>query len=239
MAVTASETILVKKEKVSSDAWRFYFEKPSNFKYSAGQYIKLFLDVKNPDSRGKTRYFTLSSSPTEKHLLITTRILKSTFKLKLGNLKIGTTVKMRGPWGDFVLPEDTSKPLVFIAGGIGMTPFRSIIKFANESKLKNKITLLVSYKTPDQILFREELDNISKKSRSIKIITTITHSEAGNWQGETGRIDEKFIKKHIENLKNNLYYVAGPDPLVEAMKKLLIGMKISEKQIITDGFPGY
>lgn len=239
MGATTFRTKLLKKEKASTDAWKFYFERPSKFEYSAGEYIKLFLDIKKPDSRGKTRYFTLSSSPTEENLLVTTRILKSTFKLKLGSLKIGTAVKMRGPWGDFVLPKDTSKSLVFIAGGIGMTPFRPMFKFADKMKLTNNITLLASYKTPDQILFKKELEKISKKNPLIKIITTITQPERTSWKGETGRIDEKFLKRHIDNLKNNLYYVAGPDPLVEAMEKMLLGMKIPKKQIFTDGFPGY
>jgi ferredoxin-NADP reductase len=239
MAVVTFRTKLVRKEKASDDAWKFFFEKPSNFNYQAGQYIKLFLDIKKPDSRGKTRYFTLSSSPNEKHLLITTRILKSSYKLKLGSLKLGSIVKMRGPWGDFLLEPKEKRPLVFIAGGIGMTPFISMIKYAYEMKLDSKTTLLVSYKTPGQILFKDELEAVSKKTRSIRIITTITQPENSKWKGEIGRIDRNFIERHIANTRDNLYYVAGPDPMVEEMERLLISMKISKKQIMTDGFPGY
>src|SRR3989344_6120652 len=115
MFITTFRTKLLKKEKASEDTWKFFFEHPSNFSYEAGQYIKLFLNIKKPDSRGKTRYFTLSSSPSEKYLLITTRILKNTFKVKLGDIKLGTSVKMRGPWRAFILAGPSSKPLVFMA----------------------------------------------------------------------------------------------------------------------------
>ncbi len=243
MAVNTFKTALIKKEKASNDAWKFFFERPPKFEYGAGQYIKMWMDLRKPDNRGKTRYFTLSSSPMEEHLLVTTRILKSTFKLKLGSLNIGTIVKMRGPWGDFVLRQAQDKketrPLVFIAGGIGMTPFRSMLKFAEETNFNTPMTLLVSYKTPDQILFKEELSEIAKKNPSIKIITTITEPDNRNWKGETGRIDEQMLKRHIAKLQDNLYYIAGPDPLVEAIEKLLLGMKIKKDQILTDGFPGY
>ncbi|MGE5041987.1 MAG: FAD-dependent oxidoreductase [Candidatus Levyibacteriota bacterium] len=230
---------LVKKVQNSSDAWNFHFKKPDGFVYQAGQYIEMRLDIPNPDDRGISRYFTLSSSPTEDHLMVTTRILKSSFKLKLGSLDVEQEVKIKGPWGDFVLPEDNSKNLVFIAGGIGMTPFRSMIRYAADSGIKNNIKLLVSYKTPDQILYKEELEGIVKNNPQIKIIPTITQPEGTGWKGEMGRIDEKYIEKHIDNLGNSVYYVAGPDPMVEAMQKLLQGMGIRDGQILSDGFPGY
>lgn len=239
MAGTSFNIPLVKKEKNSFDAWNFYFERPTDFTYLAGQYIEMRLDIENPDDRGVSRYFTLSSSPSEKHLMITTRILKSSFKLKLGSVNEGEEVKIKGPWGDFVLPEDNLKNLVFIAGGIGMTPFRSMITFASVSGVKNNITLFASYKTPDQILFKKELEDIAKANSSIKIITTVTQPEGTEWEGETGRIDEKVLEKHIDNLQESMYYVAGPDPMVEAMEKLLLGMDIKKEQILTDGFPGY
>jgi ferredoxin-NADP reductase len=238
MPITSFDTPFLKKEKASNDAWRFYFEKPPKFEYDAGQYVKVKLKIKKPDSRGVTRYFTLSSSPTEPFLLITTRIIKSTFKLTLGKIKKGKEVRFRGPWGDFTLQKD-DRPVVFIAGGIGITPFRSMIKFVHDTKLKKKITLLVSYKTPEEILYKDEFEKIQSKIKNIKVVTTITQPEGTGWKGEAGRIDEGKIKKHIANFKDNLYYIAGPDPLVDAMEKLLLGMKIKKQSILKDGFPGY
>lgn len=240
MAVTSFETFLVKKEKNSSDAWDFYFRKPKSFQFEAGQYIKMWMEIKHPDDRGVTRYFTLSASPTEEHLRITTRILKSTFKLALADVKIGDKVKMRGPWGDFILPqENKNSSLVFIAGGIGMTPYRSILKYVFDSGIKRNITLFVSYKTEDQILFREELEKISSENPHIKIITTITDENEKNWEGERGRITPDVLKRHLDSLKDNLYYIAGPDPLVEGVKKLLLSAGVVQDMILEDGFPGY
>lgn len=275
MAVTSFKTPLIKKEKAAGDAWKFFFKKPSNFNYQAGQYIKMYLDISDPDDRGVTRYFTLSSSPTEDYLLVTTRILKSSFKLKLGNIKIGTKVKMRGPWGDFILDDNNSRPLVFLSGGIGLTPFRSMLRYVADKKLKLPITFFTSYKSPAEILYKEEFEKIARYNPSIKIITTITKSEGFSWKGEVGRINEELLKKHLDSLKNivspsqrrknfnskesrflpsiqpqleiggfheganNIYYIAGPDQMVDSLEKLLIGLKIPKKQIKTDGFPGY
>lgn len=238
MKVVSFYTPLIKKEKNSDDAWNFHFERPLGFTYQAGQYIKMKLDIENPDDRGVTRYFTLSSSPTDDFLMVTTRILKSTFKMKLGELKVGDTVHMRGPWGDFVLSED-DKPRVFIAGGIGMTPFHSMLRYVGESNINVPILLFVSYKTPGQILYRNELEKITRKHKNIQIITTITKPEGTRWIGATGRINTELLRKHIANLHENIYYVAGPDPMVEEMEKLLEGTGIKKEQILTDGFPGY
>jgi len=239
MAIATFETTLTRKVQETPDAWRFYFKRPKGFEYRAGQYIKMYLDVKDPDDRGVTRYFTLSSSPTEDELLVTTRILKSTFKLKLGKLDIGTKVKMRGLWGDFFIHKDNTKPLVFLSGGIGITPFRSMLRFASDTKLATQITMFASYKTPDEIFFNKELTEISALNSNIQIINTITQPEETFWKGETGRIDEAMLKRHLDNLSKYIYYIAGPDPLVDAMEKMLKGLKIPAAQILTDGFPGY
>lgn len=239
MKVASFYTPLIKKEKNSADdAWNFYFERPVDFTYQAGQYIKMKLDLKNPDNRGVTRYFTLSSSPTDDFLMVTTRILKSTFKMRLGELKVGERVHMRGPWGDFVLSRE-SKPRVFIAGGIGMTPFHSMLRYIGESNINIPILLFVSYKTPGRILYQNELEKITRGHRNIQIITTITKPEGTQWTGATGRINTELLRKHIANLYENIYYVAGPDPMVEEVEKLLKSIGIKKEQILTDGFPGY
>lgn len=239
MAETSFATRLIKKGKNSSDAWNFHLDKPKDFNYVAGQYIKMKLDIENPDDRGISRYFTLSSSPTDDYLMVTTRILKSTFKLTLGSLQIGETVQMKGPWGDFTLDQAKNKPLVFLAGGIGMTPFHSILRFVAARKLNISITLFVSYKTPDQVLYKEELEKISKENKNITIVTTVTDPEGTDWNGATGRINTELLQKHIANLDENLYYIAGPDPMVDALEKMLKESGIAKENIITDGFPGY
>lgn len=239
MAVTSFETPLLKKEKNSSDAWNFYFKKPKSFEYSAGQYIKMKLDISEPDNRGVTRYFTLSSSPTDDYMMVTTRILKSTFKMRLNDVKIGEKVHMRGPWGDFFLTEKDIKPRVMIAGGIGMTPYHSMLRFAAAKGLTLPLKLFVSYKTPDQILYKEELEELQKNNKNLKIITTVTEPEGTGWKGQTGRINTKLLQKNLDSFGGNLYYVSGPDPMVSVMEKALKDVGISGTDILTDGFPGY
>lgn len=239
MAVTSFKTSLIKKEKDSSDAWKFYFAKPKNFTYVAGQYIKMWVEIENPDSRGITRYFTLSSSPTDDYLLITTRIIKSSFKKALGKLKVGDTVKMRGPWGDFTLDRAQGRPIVFTSGGIGITPFHSMIKYVSDKNLDIPITLFCSYKTPDEIFFVNELNDITAINKNIRMIATITQPENTEWKGETGRITTDLLQKHLDSFSQYVYYIAGPDPMVEGIEKLLLSLKIPKDQILTDGFPGY
>lgn len=230
---------LVRKVQITADCWTFHFNKPKSFKYVSGQYIKMYLDIKNPDLRGTTHYFTLSSSPTERYLKITTRILKSSFKIKLGSLPLNTRVKMRGPWGDFVLDESKKKSVVFLSGGMGVTPFRSMIKYATDINLNIQIILFASYKTPGEIIFNNEFTKTASMNRNIRIITTITKPEGTGWKGETGRIDPLILKRHIANLSDNVYYISGPETLVDAIEKMLKAEGLLPKQILTDGFPGY
>lgn len=239
MAVISFKTTLVKKEKDSSDADRFFFKKPRTFTYQAGQYIKMWMEIENPDARGVTRYFTLSSSPTDDYLLITTRIIKSSFKLALGKLEIGAKVKMRGSWGDFTLDQAQGRPIVFLSGGIGITPFHSMIKYVSDKNLDIPITLFCSYKTPDEIFFVDKLNDITAVSKNIKMVVTITQPENTEWKGETGRITTDLLQKHLDSFSKYVYYIAGPDPMVEGIEKLLLSLKIPKDQILTDGFPGY
>ncbi len=239
MKVVTYQVKLIKKEPITPDAWIFYFRKPKSLLYHAGQYIKMWMEIDDPDSRGITRYFTLTSSPIEDHLKVTTRILRSSFKKKLESLKTGTKVKIRGPWGDFFLSPEKHKKIVFLSGGIGITPYRSMIKSAVDQKLDVSITLIASYKTPDEIFFNQELAETAAIYKNIKVINTITQPEGTEWKGETGRINPEMLKRHLDKLEDYIYYIAGPDPLVDALHKMLKVMKIAEKNILTDGFPGY
>ena len=207
-----------------SDAYSFVFEKPSNFEFLPGQYIKMFMNIKDPDSRGVSRYFTIAASPTEKNLMITTRIGKSVFKQKLGSLPIGSRVEMRGPFGTFVLNKDT-RPRVFLAGGIGITPARSMMIYANDKKLNIPITLIVSFSRKEDIIFHDDL--AGSENKNLKAIFL------------TERINEETIKKHVGNLRSSIFYITGPTSFVEAMEKLIKSLEVAEENIKTEDFPGY
>lgn len=200
----------IKKEKVSKDAYSFYFNRAFNF--LPGQYIRMTLDIENPDKRGISRSFTISSSPLEDYMTVTTRIIQSSFKKKLANLVPGAKVKIFGPLGSFLFNEEDKSSRIFLGGGIGITPFHSMVTFSNAKKLAIPINLFVSFSTVDEIIFREELEEISKNNPNIKIIYTITHPEetppeadqplADKWEGETGRISESLIKKYLLDVQS-------------------------------------
>lgn len=229
----------IKKEKVSKDAYSFYFTRA--FDFLPGQYIRMTLDIENPDERGMPRSFTISSSPLEDYITITTRIIQSSFKKKLESLIPGTKVKFFGPMGSFLFNKEDKTPRVFLAGGIGITPFHSMITYANAKKLAIPVTLFVSFSAVDEVIFKEELEEISKNNPNIKIIYTITYLEdpKDNWKGETGRISESLIKKYIPNVSTPIYYIAGPPKMVEAMVRIVKNMGVSDEKIKTENFIGY
>src|SRR5207247_2015119 len=149
--------------------------------------------------RGPIRHFTLSSSPTEEFIMITTRIRDTPYKKRLASLENGARVKVRGPQGKFVLHEDYSKPAIFLSGGIGVTPFRSMIKYATDKKLKAKIVMFDSNRNMQNILYKDEFDSLPHENPNLKVIYAITDEEPSEWKGERGRIDKAMIDRHLSN----------------------------------------
>ncbi len=231
----------VKKEQVAKDAFAFYFDRSKQaFDFIAGQYIRITLPHQNPDERGITRLFSIVSPPYDKqNLIITTRIIQSSFKKTLYNVTPDTQVKFFGPMGVFVLKEEEHNPRVFLAGGIGITPFHSMLLYANEKKLQFPITFFASFSTPEDVIFQQELESIAKQNPNIKVIYTVSHPENSSWQGEKGRISEELIKKYVQNMSEPTYYIAGPPAMVLAMEELVKGMGVAQEQIKKEQFVGY
>lgn len=219
----------IKKEKISRDVFTFHFNRKNiNFKFLAGQYVHLYLPIEKEKGRGNSRMFTISSSPLEKnYLLITTKRGKSLFKKALFNLKSRTSVKFYGPSGSLVIDEIKKPSYVFLALGIGITPFRSILKYVSQKNLNVPITLLVSFSKKEDVLFYDELMNISKSNPSIKIIYAFN------------RINEKFIKEKIKNINKGLYYIVGSPKAVSDLEEVIFGMGIPSGKIFTEIFEGY
>jgi len=235
------ELEFIKKEKVSKDAYSFYFNRKGlKLNFLPGQYLKIFLDIEKPDSRGASRYFTISSSPSEKDFLtVTTRVIKSSFKLKLNNLNPGDTVSAFGPIGYFDFDIKDSREQIFLAGGIGMTPAHSILKFVDSKKARSKILLIVSFQKVSDVIFYDELKKIESENKNVKIIYTLTN-ENGKIDGfEIGHIDESLIKKYSLNFKSAKYYIIGSESFEYSIFDLLIKMKIKEEDIFKENFPGY
>lgn len=230
----------IKKDKVAKDTYSFYFSRAQlDFDFLPGQYIDMILPIKNPDYRGSERSFTISSSPSDKnHIIITTKIIKSSFKKTLINLKSSQLVEFNGPWGGFVFKEEETFPRVFLAGGIGITPFHSTIAYAHSKNLSIPITLFVSFSGWEDAVFYKELSDVSKENPNIKIIYTITHPD-DQWKGETGRISEALIKKYVSDISKPLYYIVGSPDMVAAMEEIVLGMGVPNERIFIENFTGY
>jgi len=232
----------ISRAQVAKDTYTFYFKRPADFEFIPGQYNRWTLPITATDGRGSSRFFTISSSPLVKDkLTITTKIIQSDFKKALLNLKENDEIKIFGPMGNFILEETNTKPKIFIAGGIGITPYHSMITYAAEKNLMIPLTLFVSFSTPEEMVFFDELKKIGEEHNNIKIVYTVTKPENSQipWIGEIGRISEMLIKKYVPDIVDTLFYVVGPPPMEEATTKMLKDMKIEEENILTEAFTGY
>lgn len=217
----------VKKEQVAKDTYTFYFERGKFSKFLPGQYIHLEIPHK-ADDRGTTRYFTISSSPLNKeYLTITTKVIRSSFKKALFHLKPGTKVNAFGPMGWFLLPKDEKEEKIFLAGGIGVTPFHSLLTTLVVEKLVAPIILIVSFSNPESAIFYDELMDITNKNSQIRVVYNYEH------------ISENTIKKYVSDLQKPVYYVTGPEVMVAETKALLVNLNIDEEKIQTEDFTGY
>lgn len=214
--------------------------------YKAGQYAYFDIGEVYNDPKGPIRHFTIASSPTEDFILVSTRIRSSPYKKRLSSLEPGIKIKARGPEGKFVLHEDYSKSAIFLSGGIGVTPFRSMIKYATDKQLPLRIIMFDSNRNQQSILFKKEFDECSNINKNMKIIYTITdeaqnQSGTNNWQGEKGRIDKAMLARYIgdSEQKTAVFYICGPPVMINAMKDLLQDLEISSDRIMVEEFTGY
>lgn len=222
-------------------------ENKKQLEYTAGQFAFFDIGGVNNDSKGPIRHFTISSSPTEDYIMITTRIRDSPYKQRLSSLQEGVKVKVRGPEGKFVLHEDYSKPAIFLSGGIGVTPFRSMIKYATDKQLPIKIIMFDSNRNEQNILFKDEFDEWAGKNKNLKIVYTVSDEDGRNsssspWTGEHGRINKEMLNKYLNNdeLQHSIFYVCGPAAMLNAMKNLLEGeLNITKERIKIEEFTGY
>jgi ferredoxin-NADP reductase len=214
----------------------FYFKPEKPVHYTAGQYIELSLKHRSHDPRGIKRWFTLSSSPTDELLSITTKFTAkdgSSFKQALRRLKPGTELTMNGPMGDFVLPKLIQTPLVFVAGGIGITPFHSMLAWLAETHETRPIKLLYGVSTEDEIVFQDTFDKAGVRA------TIVVSQPSAAWGSERGQLSAELILGLEKPSEDTLIYVSGPEPMVEALEKDLKKAGIEKRQLVLDFFPGY
>lgn len=234
----------IKKEQLTADTYSFYFKRtPDAPDFVSGQYFEMKFDIKNADERGDSRVFTISSSPTEKEFItITTRIIQSSFKMRLNQVQEGEIVQFSGPWDDLNFDEKDSSPHVFLAGGIGVTPYHSIVKYVIDKNLKTEMILFVSWKNRSEMVFDEFFRNANNHLENFSYVPTITEEEGltpENWDGEKGRINEEMIRKYISDIGVSKYFFAGPPAMVAALKETVQGMGVVKEKIIAEEFEGY
>jgi ferredoxin-NADP reductase len=214
----------------------FYFRPESPVRYTAGQFIELTVEHPNPDNRGQKHWFTLSSSPTDDLVSITTKFAadkSSTFKKALHRLSPGKVVTMSDPMGDFVLPKLVQTPLVFVAGGIGITPFHSILSWLAATSEERPITMLYGVHSEDEIIFQETLDKARQHA------TIIVSEPSAAWGGERGTLTSELIMGLGEPTPESLVYVSGPEPMTESLSKGLVRAGLQQHQLVLDFFPNY
>ena len=233
---------LKKKEEVAEGTMAFHFEKPADFKYKPGQHVDIkLISPSETDSEGNSRIFSLVSAPYEEDIVVATRMRPTAFKRVFGAAPLGTEVEFEGPFGSMVLHNDSEKPAVFLAGGIGITPFMSMVRHATNEKLPHKIYLFYSNRRPEDTAFLSELQGTQKKNPNFILIATMTDMEksAKPWDGERGYIDGAMLKKFISDLTKPIYYLAGPPLMVQAMREMIVKAGVDEDNIRSEEFAGY
>ena len=204
---------LLSRHEVAEGTIAFHFERPSNWAFKAGQYLDLtLLDPPETDSEGNVRSFSIASAPHEETLIVVTRMRDTAFKRVLGKMPLGTDVKIGGPSGDLILQNDVTRAAVFLAGGIGITPFRSIVHWAAKEQLPNRIILFFSNRRPEDAAFLGELQGLERDNPNYKIIASMTEMEKSHrsWTGETGLINKEMLARYLKSEGSPIYYIAGP-----------------------------
>lgn len=192
------------------------------------------------DAEGNTRSFSIASAPFETDLTVATRMRDTAFKRVLRAMPPGSEVSIAGPFGSFTLRQN-SQPAVFLAGGIGITPFRSMLLQAFRDKMVRRFFLFYSNRRPEDAAFLEELQELEGKAAGFRLIATMTDMQKSRrpWEGETGRVNPAMLAKYLAELNGPAYYVAGPPGLVAAMQGVLQAARIKEDDVVTEEFPGY
>jgi len=235
-------TRLLDRKEVAERTMAFYFEKPQGFVYTAGQFADYtLLDPSETDTEGDIRGFTLTSAPYEPRLMATTRLRDTAFKRVLRDLPIGTELLLDAPYGSFTLHHNLTRPAVFLAGGIGITPVRSIALQAAHEGAGPRIIAFSANRRPEDAAFLDELRRLDETAPDFTFIPTMTRPETSRraWEGETGHVDKAMLSRQLEDLNAPIYYLSGPAAMVKAMRGMLNAADVDDDDIRTEEFTGY
>ncbi|MCW4031206.1 MAG: FAD-dependent oxidoreductase [Candidatus Bathyarchaeota archaeon] len=213
----------------------FRFPRPARLNYKAGQFF--FITLKK-DGEELNKHFSFSSSPTEKtHIEFTKKLSDSDFSTALKALKEGDWARIDAPYGKFTFEGEYEK-IGLLAGGIGITPLKSICRYCTDMRLSTKITLLYGNRTENDIAFRKELETMQKQNKNLKTLF-ILNEPSGEWKGATGLITAKMIEKQVPDFKETTFYTCGPPGMVKTMVKLVEQLGLPKTQLKFEYFTGY
>ncbi|MGH9505640.1 MAG: FAD-dependent oxidoreductase [Terriglobales bacterium] len=232
-------TQLIKRENPCDQTIAFHFAKPRGFEFRPGQYVDVALiEPPEMDSEGPVRTFSIASAPYEDGLLVATRMRTSTFKKFLATAPIGTEVQLEGPAGSFTLHKNQAKPAVFLAGGIGITPFRSILRQAAHDKDPRRLALFYGNSRPRRTAFLPDLEALAETNPRFQFVPLMAAADDG-WKGPVGLIEPAVLKRYFPDLHGPIYYVAGPPEMVGGVRQALVSAGIDEDDIRSEEFGGY
>jgi ferredoxin-NADP reductase len=240
--MTIYQIKLLDRQIIAEGTMSFIFEKPKGFIFKAGQCGDFTLfNPKETDEEGNTRCFSLTSAPCTDKIEIATRMRDTAFKRVLKTLPLGMILKFVAPSGSFTLHNNKEIPAVFLTGGIGITPVRSIVTQATKDKLPHQIYLFYSNKRPEDAAFLDELATFETENNFYKFIPTMTAMEKSKqpWNGEKGYVNREMLEKYINDLTKPIFYISGPSTMVAAMRKMLNESDINDDNIRTEEFSGY
>jgi ferredoxin-NADP reductase len=207
--------------------------------FRPGQYFWVeLLDSQYEDERGLRRHITVVTSPTERGVLgLCTRLRDTAFKKTLAELKVGDEVEVEQPKGDWALPEDTSASYAFVAGGIGITPYRAMLRYIADTGEPYRVTLVYSNRDVESSPFLDELREYERTLPNYRLVLTMTDDSA--WEGETRHIDAEMLRDHLGDLGSYTFLVTGPPPMVESVAEKLAAAGVPEAQVLPERFSGY
>ena len=228
------------KHEVAESTPAFFFEKPEGFLFVAGQFLRLTIPgLSATDGRGNVRPFSIASAPYEPELMIAIRAGRSEFKVALDKLEAGTPVDMIGPYGHFTLQDNETIPAVFLAGGIGVTPMRSMVLQALREERMRPLYLFYANRRAEDAAFLDEFRSAATAHPTFTLVPTMTAVDGKPWDGERGYITQSMLTRYLPDLTQAMYYSAGPQAMVLAMRAMLNNAGVPEKNMRTELFSGY
>ncbi len=241
--MTTYATTLEAREEIAEGTMAFHLRKPIGFDFNPGQAIDVILTLKAsaPEDKSTRHTFSIVSAPFEDDLVIATRMRDSAYKRALKSMTVGSPVTIDGPSGSLGLHKDPARAGILIAGGIGITPFMSMLRQAANDQRQQRLILLYSNRRPEDAAFLAELQQVEGKNPNFRLVATMTQMHASHlpWAGQTGLITAELVHSAVGDLSAPIFYIAGPPGMVEAMRQTLNRAGIDDDDIRSEEFYGY